>query len=97
LKLADDEGYDLMTGFLCSKGFVLYKDIWWDQPPLVPICLGGVFHCFGPTLAGARLIAAAFGLLFFGSFYWLAARRLSLWAALMATFFLVSSPLLLLA
>lgn len=96
LKLAGDEGYDLMEGLLCSKGFHLYKDIWWDQPPLLPLCLSGEFHYFGPTLAVARITAAAFGLLFFASFYCIVAQRLNVCAAMFATFFLVSSPLLLL-
>ena len=57
-------------------------------------------RCFPPfrpsTLASARIIAAAFGLLFFGSFYCLVIQRLNIGAALLATFFLVSSPMILL-
>ena len=92
LEIGGDEGYELTKGILCSKGFVLYKDIWCDQPPLFPTLLGCVFRVFGPSLLVARLVAAGFGLLLLTVLYQLVRQRSSAWASVAAVFFLLSSP-----
>ncbi len=92
LEFGGDEAYELMKGFLCSKGFSLYTDIWNDQPPVHTMLLSGAFKLFGPSLLAARLIAASFGLLLFGTFYQLVRLRSGIWAAILAVFFLVASP-----
>lgn len=96
LEFSGDEGFELMKGFLCSKGFVLYKEIWSDQPPLYTLLLKWAFQTAGPSILVARLIAAGFGLLLFSVFFELVRRRSGQLAAAFATFFLVASPVVLL-
>ena len=92
LKFGDDEGIELMKGFLCSKGYTLYTQIWNDQPPVLTMLLDAAFRLFGATLPVGRLLAAAFGLLLFCSFFLIVRQRGNLWMAFLAVFFLVSSP-----
>lgn len=95
LELGGDEGFELTKGFLCSKGFKLYRDMWCDQPPLFTLILSLAFQVFGPSLLAARLIAAGFGLVLFAAFYGLVRQRSSTWAALTAFFLLIASPVVL--
>ena len=92
LQIGGDEGYELMKGFLCSKGYVMYKDIWCDQPPLYPNLLGCAFRVFGPSLLVARLLAADFGMLLLVVFCQLVRQCASTWTAVVAVFFLLASP-----
>lgn len=87
LRLGGDEGYELMKGFLVSKGYKLYQQIWCDQTPLFPILLGSAFRIWGPTILVARLIAAGFGLVLFGTFYQLVCKRFGWATAGLAVFF----------
>jgi 4-amino-4-deoxy-L-arabinose transferase-like glycosyltransferase len=92
LQFGGDEGYQLMTSFLMSKGFVLYKEIWSDQPPLFVLLLDWAFKLFGPSILAARLVAAGFGLLLFATLYQVVKGFLGPWQALLAMFFLLASP-----
>jgi 4-amino-4-deoxy-L-arabinose transferase-like glycosyltransferase len=95
MQFGGDEGYELITGFLMSKGYVLYQQIWNDQPPLLVLMLKWVFQAWGSSILAARLMAAGFGLLLFGTFFELTNSRIGRPAALLATFFLLSSPAIL--
>ena len=95
LQFGGDEGYELITGFLMSKGFLLYKQIWNDQPPLLVLWLSWAFKIWGPSLLAARLLAAGFGLVLFGTFFQLVSQRAGRWSAFLAVFFLVASPAIL--
>ena len=88
----DDEGCELMKAAMVNKGYALYTDIWNDQPPIFTLLLSYVFKIFGTSLVAGRLVAAAFGLLMFGSFYWLVAQRLGRWKAIVAAFLLMAAP-----
>lgn len=92
LQFGGDEGYELMKGYLHSKGYPLYTQIWDDQPPVFTLILSQAFRWFGSAVLVPRLIAAGFGLIQFGAFYWLVERRSGRFAALLAVFFLLSSP-----
>lgn len=96
LMLGNDEGYELLKGFMCWKGYTLYSQIWNDQPPLYTLFVVTVFKLFGPSLMAARILAAGFGLLLFGTVFWLICQRSRIWAAWAAVFFLISSPFILL-
>jgi hypothetical protein len=87
-----DEGYEVMKGFLCSKGFRLYQDIWNDQPPVHTMLLAGAFKVCGPSILTARLVAAGFGLMLFAVFHQLVRRRCSAWCALAGAFLLAAAP-----
>jgi 4-amino-4-deoxy-L-arabinose transferase-like glycosyltransferase len=92
LQLGGDEGYQLITSFLMSKGFVLYKDIWYDQPRVLVLLLELAFRTLGPSIFAARLIAAAFGLVLFAIFYQVVKLRSGRWTAILAAFFLLAAP-----
>jgi 4-amino-4-deoxy-L-arabinose transferase-like glycosyltransferase len=79
-------------GLMCSKGYRLYTEIWNDQPPVSTMILKTAFHWFGTSILTARLVAAGFGLLLMGAFHELVRLRSGKWAALLATFFLLASP-----
>lgn len=91
-EFVEDERYEVMKAFLCSKGFALYKEIWNDQPPVHTMVLSTAFKAFDPSIHTARMVAAAFGLLLFATFYLLVRQRSSTWCALLATFLLLASP-----
>jgi hypothetical protein len=95
IRFGGDEGYELMKGFLMSKGYKLYDQIWCDQTPLFPMILDGIFRHCGPSLFAARLMAASFGLLLFGTFFILVRNSAGRIAAFFATFLLISSPVIL--
>src|ERR1035437_1426486 len=84
LEFGGDEGIELIKGFMCSKGFALYKDIWNDQPPLFTVLLAAGFKAFGPSLLAALLIAAGLSLLLFGVVYSLVSQRAGMRAAFLA-------------
>lgn len=95
LEFGGDEGYELMKGFLVSKGFKLYQPIWSDQPPIFSLLLGCAFKTWEPTILIARLVAAGFGLILFVVFFQLVDCRIGRWPAILATFFLIASPVIL--
>lgn len=92
LQFGGDEGLELCKGFMCSKGFALYTQIWNDQPPIFTLILSHAFKILGPSLLVARLIVVGFGLLFLGTFFRLVNQRLGQWPAFWAAFFLMASP-----
>jgi len=92
LQFGGDEGYQLITSFLMSKGFILYKEIWSDQPPVFVLLLAWAFNMFNPSILVARVIAASFGLLMFATFYELVRFRSDQWQALLAVLFLLAAP-----
>ncbi len=95
-QFGEDEGYELIKAFLHFKGYVLYKEIWSDQPPLFTLLLSSSFHLFGSSVLSARLVAAGFGLVLMGSFHELVRRRSGPWHALSGSFFLLAAPTVLL-
>jgi hypothetical protein len=55
-----DEGMNLMRALLHNNGFILYKDIWMDCPPLLVSLLSGLFRCFGAFVFPARFLILLF-------------------------------------
>lgn len=95
LEFIVDERYEVMKAFLCNKGFVLYRDIWNDQPPVHTMLLAECFRLWGPSILTARVLASAFGLLLFTAVYELIRRRTSTWCAVISCFLLLASPFVL--
>jgi hypothetical protein len=95
-ELGDDEGFEVIKPFLCSKGYKMYTEIWNDQPPIFTVILTAAFRICGDSIMTARFVSVAFGLLLIATFYELVRRRSGTWAAVFATFFLVASPSVLL-
>ncbi|HWV99159.1 MAG TPA: glycosyltransferase family 39 protein [Candidatus Acidoferrum sp.] len=92
LRLGDDEGYEVIKGLLCSKGYHLYTDIWNDQPPVSTFLLAGAFKLFGASILTARIVAASFGLILAICFYELIRQRSGARTALLGAFFVVAAP-----
>lgn len=89
---SNDEGFEVIKPFLYNKGFILYKEIWDDQPPIFTILIATAFKFFGTSILSARLVTAGFGLILFAVFHDLIRRRSGQWCALLAAFFLLASP-----
>src|SRR5437016_1003012 len=92
LEFGTDEGYELMKGFLLSRGFALYSEIWSDQPPLHTALLAFLFKLFGPSALAARLLSVAFAALALWSFHELIRSRSGIIAAWIGTVLLALSP-----
>ena len=92
LEFGTDEGYELMKGFLLSRGFALYDQIWSDQPPLHTALLAFLFRLFGPSALAARLLSVAFAALALWSFYELIRSRSGIIVAWIGTVLLALSP-----
>ena len=58
-----DEGINLMKAFLVNRGYLLYRDIWNDQPPLLTYILAVSFNIFEPNVNFARSIILIFSTL----------------------------------
>ena len=93
LEFSSDEGFEVMKSFLCNQGHVLYKEIWNNMPPVFTFVLADAFKVFGTSILTARLVNAGFGIILFAVFHDLIRRRSGPWCALLATFFLLSSPM----
>ena len=58
-----DEGINLIKAFLVNRGYLLYRDIWNDQPPLLTYILSISFSVFEPNVNFARSIISLFSAL----------------------------------
>ena len=64
-----DEGIDLMVTSLVLKGFLLYEEIWNEQPPLFYLMLAHWFKFFGLSVFYARVFILFFSLALLWAFY----------------------------
>lgn len=62
-----DEGLNLGKAFMLAKGYVLYSQIWSDQPPFYTYLLQFWTDCFGYSLQAARRLTAVFSGVLLGS------------------------------
>ncbi|HWW01835.1 MAG TPA: glycosyltransferase family 39 protein [Candidatus Acidoferrum sp.] len=92
LRIGDDEGYEVIKGVMCSKGYHLYTDMWNDQPPVSTFLLSTAFKLFGASILTARIVAVSFGLMLAICFHELVRQRSGSRTALLGTFFLVAAP-----
>lgn len=91
-QLGVDEGYELIKGWMVSEGFLLYEQIWNDQPPLHTLLLGSLFKIFGPSTVVARVYAALFGGVLMVALIALPTKRGNLFAGMLVLFFWVMAP-----
>ena len=91
-QLGVDEGYELIKGWMVSEGFLLYEQVWNDQPPLHTLLLGALFKGFGPSTVVARVYAALFGGVLMVALIALPTKRGNLFAGMLVLFFWVMSP-----
>ena len=93
---SNDEGMPLMWARLMRDGYVLYRDIWCDHPPLLQWAMLGVMAVVGEGASplwgrGLMVLVASVGLLGLGGLSGRAAR--SPWAGALAGGMLALSPL----
>lgn len=86
-----DEGFNLIKSLLYSQGFVLYSEIWNDQPPIFTVILSGWFKLFGQSIFTARLLVLLFSSVLVWSFYQIIRRELGNIPAIASTFILFTS------
>lgn len=87
-----DEGFEVIKPFMCNHGYVLYRDIWNDQPPVFTVLIAAIFRTFGTTMLNARLTTVCYAIIFFTVFHELIRRRSGQRCALLACFLLLCSP-----
>lgn len=92
VEIGGDEGFELLKAFLCYKGYVLYSEIWNDQPPAHTLLLAGLFHVTGVSVFAARVVAVVFGATLVGVFAGWLRRELGLWPAAFGVGVLLSAP-----
>jgi hypothetical protein len=93
LELGGDEGFELVKGFLCHRGFHLYSEIWSDQPPLFTEALAALFATTGPSVLWARLLTLLFSAGLLCGVFDLVRHKSGLVAASSAVVLLMSAPL----
>ncbi len=64
-----DEGINLIKSTLLMNGFSLYKEIFNDQPPLLPLILSFLFKLFGTSICLARCLILIFSVLLLLAFH----------------------------
>jgi hypothetical protein len=87
-----DEGTNLMKALLQLKGYVLYTDIYSDQPPLFTYYLNLLFRLGEPNVTLARLGVLVFSLLLLGAAIWYLRRIWGFPHALAGFFLLILLP-----
>ncbi|MFH1191193.1 MAG: glycosyltransferase family 39 protein [Candidatus Omnitrophota bacterium] len=86
-----DEGAALIKSTLLLNGFSLYKEIWYDQPPLFPVILSYWFKFFGSSIYHARILVLIFSFLLLSAFYFIIKIREGRFCAFIAVIFLLLS------
>ena len=81
-----------MKAQMLRKGYLLYRDIWSDQPPLFTLCLAWAFDLFGDSVLVARGVTIAFACLGLVSTAWIARLLGGRISSLAGVAFLVFSP-----
>ena len=93
---SNDEGMPLMWARLMRDGYVLYRDIWCDHPPLLQWAMLGIMALVGESVSplwgrALMVLVSSVGLLGLGALSWRAAR--CPWAGALAGAMLALSPL----
>lgn len=86
-----DEGINLMKALLVNRGYAMFTEIWSDQPPLLTVTLGGLFHVTGPSVMAARIVVMVLSALLLWAFYLAVRAGFPTWIALLAVLMLVLS------
>jgi len=86
-----DEGYNLIKAFLLDKGYVLYEQIWSDQPPLLTYLLRFVFNITNWDVNTGRILISCFASLLIFSVFDFVRRSYGCLAAICAVIFLIYS------
>src|SRR5262249_51733705 len=89
--LFNDDGFWFTAAEQIVRGKALYREIYFDKPPVLPFVYAGLFKIFGPHILTIRVftilysIAVSLAIYLFG--FWLWGRRVGLLSAGLFTFF----------
>ena len=86
-----DEGVELMKATLFSKGFLLYKDIFGDHPPLFTVILSVLIKLSGATAYYARIMVLVFSTILLWALFGILKKESDKKTAIIAVFLLVFS------
>lgn len=86
-----DEGINIMKSLLYSEGFILYKDIWSDQPPLFTFILAWWLKIWGESILAVRFLVLLFSSLLISCFYQILRLHLGIIPAIAGVLILVNS------
>jgi len=64
---ASDEGIFLMSAKLVEQGHALYREVWFDYPPLIFVALALAFRLFGASVIVGRMVFLLFATLGLGA------------------------------
>jgi hypothetical protein len=92
IKTGADEDYELSKALLYVRGFHFYTQIWNDQPLLHTALVAAILNHISPSVLGPRLLTAIFSVVLLISLFSLSKRFSGLFAAALATVFLIGSP-----
>ena len=62
-----DEGMFLMSAWLVEQGYTLYRQVWFDYPPLIFVSLAFAFRLFGASVVMGRAVFLVFATLGLGA------------------------------
>lgn len=87
-----DEGYYFMRAFLENHGFVLYEEIWMDQPPVLVKLIAGAFRVFEPSIVVARCVVLLMVSAMMMAIFYLVAKTQNIWSAFLTMALICTIP-----
>ena len=90
-----DEGLCLIKSILVSEGWILYQDIWNDQPPFLTFIQAAIFWIFTPDVILGRAIILFFSMLAIISLFRIVFLQAGIIAAWLGVLLLISGYLFL--
>ncbi len=91
-EIGGDEGFEFIKSLSLANGYVMYTEMWNDQPPLFAWLLSKIISVFGPSVLFLRLVTLSFAALLCVILWRLASRVSGSVAGLVAVFIFISSP-----
>src|SRR3990167_2141215 len=89
----NDEGIYATTFLLVSRGYRLYKDVFFSQPPGFFLAIYPLFHFFGKTIQAGRLAVLIWSFVGVSSLFLLLLNRKHIYFAVFAVMSLFAVPL----
>ena len=80
-----------MKGLLLERGYLLYTEVWSDQPPFFTLILSWWLHLFDTTTMVSRLLVILLSTLLVWAFFLSVSIQTSMFSAMVATFLLIIS------
>src|SRR6266498_3707868 len=92
VQIGADEGFELAKATLCLKGYKLYTEVWYDQPPLHTFLTTQILKRLSPSILGPRLATSVFTALLLTAIFFISLRVSGRLVAALTTALLIASP-----